>query len=77
MMISLFCTLELLTHAFTCTHTHTPTLQLILFRDALVLGVSEKEAKEPFHSKLQEARKNAFSTTMNWYIHGIAKDNRQ
>lgn len=49
---------------------------IIFSRDALVLGVSEKEAKEHFHSKLQEARKNAFYTTMNWYIHGLAKDNR-
>ena len=46
-------------------------------RDALVLGVTEKEAKEHFHSKLQEARHNAWSTSLNWYIHGLAKDNRQ
>lgn len=45
-------------------------------RDALVLGVTEKEAKEHFHSKLQEARRNAWSTSLNWYIHGLAKDNR-
>ena len=56
------------------THTHTHTHAHI--RDALVLGVSEKEAKEHFHSKLQEARRNSFYTTMNWYIHGLAKDNR-
>jgi len=45
-------------------------------RDALVLGVTEKEAKEHFHSKLQEARRNAWSTSLNWYVHGLAKDNR-
>ena len=50
---------------------------LIAFRDALVLGESEKEAREHFHSKLQESRKNSFYTSMNWFIHGLAKDNRQ
>ncbi len=46
-------------------------------REALVLGVSEKDAIAHFHSKLQEARKSAWSTSLNWYIHGLAKDNRQ
>lgn len=46
-------------------------------RVALALGDSEKDAKDHFHSKLQEARKNAWSTSLNWYIHGLAKDNRQ
>ncbi len=45
-------------------------------RDALVLGVTEKEAKDHFHSKLQEARKNSKYTTLNWVLHGMAKDNR-
>ena len=48
----------------------------LLCRDALILGVSEKEAKDHFHSKLHEARKNAKFTVMNWFLHGIAKDNR-
>lgn len=46
-------------------------------RDALVLGESEKEAKEHFRAKLQESRRNSFYTSMNWFIHGLAKDNRQ
>ena len=46
-------------------------------RDALVLGVSEKDAKEHFHAKLQESRKNSFHVSMNWFLHGLAKDNRQ
>jgi hypothetical protein len=47
------------------------------FRDALVLGESEKEAKDHFRAKLQESRRNSFFTSMNWFIHGLAKDNRQ
>lgn len=46
-------------------------------RDALVLGESEKDAKDHFRAKLQESRKNSFYTSMNWFIHGLAKDNRQ
>ena len=46
-------------------------------RDALVLDVQESEAREHFQAKLQEARSNAWSTSWNWYIHGLAKDNRQ
>jgi phosphatidylinositol-4,5-bisphosphate 3-kinase len=45
-------------------------------RDALVLEVTEKEAKEHFIHKLQEARRNAWFTSLNWYVHGLAKDNR-
>ena len=52
-----------------------PSLSL-LHRDALVLEVSEKEAKEHFIHKLQEARRNAWFTSLNWYVHGLAKDNR-
>ena len=61
--------------------TGTPELHSIddlsYVRDALVLGVTEKEATEHFHSKLQEARKNAWSTSLSWHVHGLAKDNRQ
>lgn len=46
-------------------------------REALVLGESETVAKEHFRTKLQEARRNAWSTSLNWYVHGLAKDNRQ
>ena len=46
-------------------------------RDALVLDVPEDEAREHFKAKLKEARSNAWSTSWNWYIHGLAKDNRQ
>ncbi len=49
---------------------------VLVCRDALILGVSEKEAKDHFHSKLHEARRNAKYTVMNWFLHGIAKDNR-
>ena len=49
---------------------------LSLARDALVLEVSEKEAREHFIHKLQEARRNAWFTSLNWYVHGLAKDNR-
>ncbi|CAI8031374.1 Phosphatidylinositol 4,5-bisphosphate 3-kinase catalytic subunit beta isoform [Geodia barretti] len=45
-------------------------------RDALVLEVTEKEAREHFIHKLQEARRNAWFTSLNWYVHGLAKDNR-
>lgn len=48
-----------------------------IFREALVLGESEAVAKEHFRTKLQEARRNAWSTSLNWYVHGLAKDNRQ
>jgi len=49
----------------------------IIDRDALVLGVTEKEAKDHFHAKLQESRRNSFHVSMNWFLHGLAKDNRQ
>ena len=53
-----------------------PSLPPSSSRDALVLEVSEKEAKEHFIHKLQEARRNAWFTSLNWYVHGLAKDNR-
>ena len=46
-------------------------------REALVLGESEAVAKDHFRAKLHDARKNAWSTSLNWYVHGLAKDNRQ
>ena len=45
-------------------------------REALVLGESEQTAKDHFRTKLQDARRNAWSTSLNWYVHGLAKDNR-
>ena len=53
-----------------------PPLPPSLSRDALVLEVSEKEAREHFIHKLQDARRNAWFTSLNWYVHGLAKDNR-
>ena len=50
---------------------------LCVSREALVLGESETTAKDHFRTKLQEARRNAWSTSLNWYVHGLAKDNRQ
>ena len=44
-------------------------------KDALALTVSESEARDYFRGKLQEARKKAWTTSMNWYVHGLAKDN--
>ena len=43
-------------------------------RDALVLETSESEAREHFRAKLQEARDNAWSTSLNWFFHGLAKE---
>lgn len=43
-------------------------------RDALVLETSESEAREHFRTKLQEARNNAWSTSLNWFFHGLAKE---
>ena len=53
-----------------------PPPSLPTTRDALVLEVTEKEAREHFIHKLQEARRNAWFTSLNWYVHGLAKDNR-
>lgn len=67
-------------HHYHCSDSYCPRVDVVLLlysRDALVLGESEKDAKEHFHAKLQESRKNSFYTSMNWFIHGLAKDNRQ
>lgn len=68
----------------TCTHVHESytsnemlSVCIILYREALVLGESEATAKDHFRAKLHEARRNAWSTSLNWYVHGLAKDNRQ
>ena len=50
---------------------------VVVVREALVLGESDAVAKEHFRGKLQDARRNAWSTSLNWYLHGLAKDNRQ
>ena len=42
---------------------------------ALALHRKETEAREYFKSKLQEARRKAWTISMNWYVHGLAKDN--
>ena len=43
-------------------------------RDALVLEMSESEAREHFRAKIQDARRNAWSTSLNWFFHGLAKE---
>jgi phosphatidylinositol-4,5-bisphosphate 3-kinase len=48
---------------------------LVYMKDALALNVTEEQAKLYFRGKLQEARKKAWTTSMNWYVHGLAKDN--
>lgn len=53
------------------------TSVFVVVREALVLGESDAVAKEHFRGKLQDARRNAWSTSLNWYLHGLAKDNRQ
>ena len=42
---------------------------------ALALHRQEPEARDYFRSKLQEARRKAWTISMNWYVHGLAKDN--
>ena len=42
---------------------------------ALALHRKESEARDQFRGKLQEARRKAWTISMNWYVHGLAKDN--
>lgn len=42
---------------------------------ALALHRKEPEARDYFRGKLQEARRKAWTISMNWYVHGLAKDN--
>jgi len=45
-------------------------------KDTLVLNKSEKEAKEHFKSKFEEALSNSWKTSMNWTTHNISRSNR-
>ncbi|KAK8756711.1 hypothetical protein V5799_000588 [Amblyomma americanum] len=45
-------------------------------RDALVLDYSEADALAHFRAKLYEARKNSWTTQINWLAHNISKDNK-
>lgn len=42
-------------------------------RDALCLGESKEVALETFRKKLSEAVRNAWSVSLNWYIHNVAR----
>ena len=44
-------------------------------RDTLQIDTSEENARAHFHSKLTEAVKNSWKTSINWSAHNIAKDN--
>ena len=42
-------------------------------RDALCLGESREYALENFRAKLREAVRNAWSVSINWYFHNVAR----
>jgi len=42
-------------------------------RDALCLGMDQESALENFRKKMQEAIKNAWSVSLNWYFHNVAR----
>ncbi|XP_065176663.1 phosphatidylinositol 4,5-bisphosphate 3-kinase catalytic subunit alpha isoform-like [Sycon ciliatum] len=43
-------------------------------RDALVLGSSDEEALASFRKKFNEAIKNSWSVSWNWYIHNVVRN---
>lgn len=45
-------------------------------RETLVLGVSEADALQHFRAKFDEALRNSWTTSINWFAHNIAKDNK-
>nr|XP_039250663.1 phosphatidylinositol 4,5-bisphosphate 3-kinase catalytic subunit beta isoform-like [Styela clava] len=45
-------------------------------RESLALHVSEEQARKQFRSKFNKALKDAWSTSLNWFFHNVAKDNR-
>lgn len=45
-------------------------------RDALVLNSTEEEARKHFSSQMAESLDKSWSTSMNWFFHSLAKDNR-
>ncbi|CAH0748005.1 unnamed protein product [Diatraea saccharalis] len=44
-------------------------------RETLVMDLSEEKAMEHFRSKFSEAMKNSWTTSFNWAIHNIDKNN--
>ena len=45
-------------------------------RDALALNSTEEEALTHFDKQMEEALDKTWSTSMNWFFHSLAKDNR-
>ena len=45
-------------------------------RDALALNSTEEEARAHFNMQMEEALDKTWSTSMNWFFHSLAKDNR-
>ncbi|XP_064460936.1 phosphatidylinositol 4,5-bisphosphate 3-kinase catalytic subunit beta isoform-like isoform X2 [Ornithodoros turicata] len=45
-------------------------------RETLVLDVSEADALQHFRAKFDEALRNSWTTSINWFAHNIAKDNK-
>ena len=45
-------------------------------RDALALNSTEEEARSHFDKQMYEALDKTWSTSMNWFFHSLAKDNR-
>lgn len=45
-------------------------------RDALVLDYSENDALSHFRAKFEEAVSNSWTTSINWVVHNISKDNK-
>ena len=43
------------------------------YREALCLGETNDVALENFRKKFAEAIKNAWSVSLNWYIHNVAR----
>ena len=42
-------------------------------RDALCLGETKEVALDAFRRKLQEAIKNSWSVSLNWYFHNVVR----
>ena len=43
-------------------------------RDALCLGERREVALEVFRKKIQEAMKNSWSVSLNWYFHNVTRN---
>ena len=42
-------------------------------RDALCLGMTREAALENFRKKMKESISNAWSVSLNWYFHNVAR----